>query len=153
MVSNAGMRGNRGTRLRFVIGGVNVAVFLILGIQQHKAWISMPKQAGAPYEAFFCTMLERREIPPAEQQELWWWCCGECRTPPAVGLFSLANLGAFLAVATLTQLAGHIGVHNQVVVFYGSMPLAIVLWWYLLGAVFRLVVKWRQRRKHGEALH
>jgi hypothetical protein len=133
------MRGQ--IRLRFVVGVLNVAIFAILGIQQHKSWISNAQRASLPYETFFCTMLERQAIPAAERQDLWWWCCGECRDSGVIRLALIANIGAFVAVLAIVTAAAHVGVHNQVVVFYGSMPVAILLWWYLLGSLVRLVVR------------
>lgn len=73
-------------------------------------------------------------IPAAEREELW-WCCGECRSSGMAGLVLVANMGAFLAVGSIMPIAAHLGVHNQVAVFYGSTPVAILLWWYLVGSL------------------
>lgn len=138
-------------RFRFVIGVLNVAIFAILGMQQHKFWILTPKRASGPYETFFCTVLERHEIPTAEREELWWWCCGECRTSVVIGLVLIANVGAFLAVHAIMPVAAHLGVKNQVVIFYVSTPVAIFLWWYLLGSLARFVMRRQRSSESSEA--
>ena len=132
-------------RLRFVVGLVNVAVFVVLGIHEHREWTRNAKLASGPYETFSCTMLERRAIPPKEKEGDWWWCCYECRPSGEYRLFIFVNLGAFLLAHLLMGLAADFGFHNQVVFFYGFMPLAIIFWWCLMGTIAHVLMKRRRR--------
>ena len=117
---------------RFFVALLNIALFAALGMQAHRLY-SSPKLVGEPYETFSCLMLERRAMSEAEHDQNWQWCCYECRVRGLHSLFALANAGAFLGVAEALPTASRLGFHNQVRVFYGAMPLAIIAWWYLIG--------------------
>jgi membrane protein implicated in regulation of membrane protease activity len=52
-------------------------------------------------------------------------------------LIIIPNFGAFVLAIALAMLAPHMGVHNQVAVFYASMFPALLLWWYFVGAMGR----------------
>jgi hypothetical protein len=129
---------------RILIALLNVAVFGLIGIQQHGYWASNPKLASEPYERFSCILLERYSIPAAERENNFWFCCAECQPLTIHKLFMIANLGPFMALPPLLQTASHHGAANQVQVFYCVMPFAIFLWWYLLGSLIRLVKNQRR---------
>ena len=124
-------------RFRFVAGVLSIVLFATAGMQEHRHWTSDPRLVAVPYETFSCLMLERRPIPPQEWESNWWWCCAECRPQMRNRLIIIPNFGAFVLAIALAMLAPHMGVHNQVAVFYASMFPALLLWWYFVGAMGR----------------
>ena len=131
-------------RLWFILAIANVAIFAVMGFQEHRWWTRNAKVVAQDYETFSCWMLERRAMSAQERQADWFWCCYECIPPVQDRMFKLGNLGAFLLEFLLLELAGTLGFHNQVVVFYGGMPIAIVLWWCLLGFLVRVLMNRRR---------
>ena len=129
----------RFVRYRILLACLNLAAFSILGLQEHVASISSPRSVSSPVEYFACVPLERSTITE-EEREWYSYISGECRATVPERLVILPNLPAFAFGAGLMRIAPHLGVTNQVVLFYASMPVAIFAWWYLFGTLARPVI-------------